>query len=83
MPKELKTAAELEALILSDLCAAGIDVAAIEVYGINEPGIATNWSVRRLRLNKTTKVKVEAALKRVVIPLVERYELAAEMQRGI
>jgi hypothetical protein len=78
MAKETKTAAELEALILSGLCSQGIDAAAIEVYALDEPGISMSWSVRRLRLNKTSKVKVEGALKRVVFPLVDQYELAAD-----
>ncbi len=78
MPSERKTAAELEALILSRLGAQGIDAASIEVYAIDEPGTDMTWTVRRLRLNKTSEVKVEGALKRVVFALAEQYELAID-----
>lgn len=78
MPKETRTAAELEALILSGLQAQGIDAAAIKVYALDELGIEMTWTVRRLRLNKTSEIKVEGALKRVVFALVERYDLAVE-----
>ncbi|MHB8884281.1 MAG: hypothetical protein ACYC5H_04165 [Methylovirgula sp.] len=78
MPKETRTAAELEALIISGLQAQNIDAASIEVYALDEPGIDMSWTVRRLRLNKTSEVKVEGALKRVVFALVEQYDLAAD-----
>jgi hypothetical protein len=78
MTRDRKTAAELEAMILSGLGAQGIDAASIEVYAIDEPGIDMTWTVRRLRLNKTSEVKVEGALKRVVFALAEQYELATD-----
>lgn len=76
MPRELKTAAELEALVLSSLRAQGIDAASIEVYALDEPGIEMSWTVRRLRLNRASEIKVEGALKRTVFALAEQYELA-------
>ena len=78
MPKETRTAVELEAMILSGLRAQNIDAASIEVYALDEPGVEMSWTVRRLRLNTTSEVKVEGALKRVVFALVEQYELAAD-----
>ena len=78
MPKETKTAAELEALIVSGLHAQNIDAASVEVYALDEPGIDMSWTVRRLRLNRTSEVKIEGALKRVVFALVEQYDLAAD-----
>ncbi len=76
MPKETKTGPELEALILEGLRAQGLDAASIEVYALDEPGIAMSWTVRRLRLNKTSEVRAESALKRVVFALVAHYDLA-------
>lgn len=77
MPKEMKSASELEALILDALRAVGIDAASIEVYALDEPNVAMSWTVRRLRLNKASEIKVEGALKKIVFPLVERYDLEA------
>jgi hypothetical protein len=85
MPKDMKAAAELEALIVEGLRAQGFDAASIEVYRLDEPGLAMSWTVRRLRLNKASEAKVEGALKKVVFALIEQYDLAApqaaEMQR--
>lgn len=78
MPKAVKTAAELEALVLDGLRVQAIDAAAIEVYAIEAPELAMNWTVRRLRLNKTAEVKVEGVLKRVVFALLEEFDLAAD-----
>ncbi len=77
MPKAQKSAAELEALVLDGLREKGIDAASIEVYRIDEPNLAMNWTVRRLRLNKTSEIKVEGALKKVLFALIEQYDLAA------
>jgi hypothetical protein len=83
MHKQVKTAAELEGLILSGLQVQNIDAASIEVYGLDEPNIEMTWTVRRLRLNKPSEVKVEGAVKRVVFALVEQYDLAAETSTGV
>ncbi len=77
MPKAQKSAAELETLVLDGLREKGIDAASIEVYRIDEPNLAMNWTVRRLRLNKTSEIKVEGALKKVLFALIEQYDLAA------
>ncbi len=34
------------------------------------------WTIRKLRLEKTSDVKVEAAVKRVLFPIANRYDLA-------
>ena len=75
MGKQLKTAAELEAMILEGLRGEGIDAQSIEVYALDEPSIAMTWTIRKLRLNKTTEIKVEGALKRIVFALEEKYDL--------
>lgn len=77
MSKQSKTASELEAAILDGLRAESVDAASIEVYRLDEPGIAMDWTVRRLRLNKVSDIKVEGILKKVVFALVERYGLAS------
>ena len=75
MPRETRTEAEIEAMILDGLRAQGVDAASIEVYALPEAVNEMTWTVRRLRLNKASEVKVEGALKRIVFALAEQYEL--------
>jgi len=74
--KQYKSSAELEAMIVADLQAAGVDAQSIEVYRIDEPSLDMTWTIRKLRLNKVTDVKVESTLKRIVFALEQRFDLA-------
>lgn len=76
MAKETKSASELAAMIIAGLKAEGVLAASIEVYRIDEPSLEMTWTVRKLRLEKTSDVKVEAAVKRVLFPLANQYDLA-------
>ena len=75
MAKETKSAEELAEMIIAGLKAEGVPAASLEVYRIDEPGLDMTWTVRKLRLEKTSEVKVEAAVKRVLFPLANRYDL--------
>jgi len=75
MAKEKKTAAELSEMVLAGLRAEGVPAASIEVYRIDEP-LEMTWTVRRLRLEKASEVKVEGAVKRVLFPIANQYDLA-------
>jgi predicted transcriptional regulator len=75
MTKETKSAGELAAMIIEGLKAEGVPAASIEVYRIDEPGLEMTWTVRKLRLASSSDVKVEAAVKRVLFPLANRYDL--------
>jgi hypothetical protein len=74
--KEIKSADELAAMIIAGLKAEGVPAASIEVYRIDEPSLEMTWTVRKLRLEKTSEVKVEAAVKRVLFPIANQYDLA-------
>jgi hypothetical protein len=76
MAKETKSADELAAMIIAGLKAEGVPAASLEVYRIDEPGLDMTWTIRKLRLEKTTDVKVEAAVKRVLFPIANQYDLA-------
>jgi len=76
MAKEIKTAEELAAMIIAGLKAEGVPAASIEVYRIDEPSIEMTWTVRKLRLDSASEVKVEAAVKRVLFPIANQYDLA-------
>jgi hypothetical protein len=76
MAKETKSADELAAMIIEGLKAENVPVASLEVYRIDEPGLEMTWTVRKLRLERTSEVKVEAAVKRVLFPLANQYDLA-------
>jgi hypothetical protein len=79
VPKDLKTATELEAMIIAGLRAQNVDAASITVYGLDDPGLGMNWTVRTLRLNKASEIKAEGVLKRVLFALLGRYDLSPEM----
>lgn len=76
MAKETKSAEELAVMIIEGLKAEGVPAASLEVYRIDEPGLDMTWTIRKLRLEKTTDVKVEAAVKRVLFPIANRYDLS-------
>jgi len=76
MAKEIKTAEELAAMIIAGLKAEGVPAASIEVYRIDEPSMEMTWTVRKLRLDSASEVKVEAAVKRVLFPIANQYDLA-------
>ncbi len=76
MAKETKSAEELAAMIIAGLRAEGVLAASIEVYRIDEPSIEMTWTVRKLRLEAKSEVKVEAAVKRVLFPIANQYDLA-------
>ena len=76
MPKQTKSAAALENLILEGLRAQGVDAQTIEVYRLNEPSIDMTWTIRKLRLNKSSEIHVEGVLKKIVFALEEQYDLA-------
>ncbi len=76
MAKETKSADELAAMIIEGLKSEGVPAASLEVYRIDEPGLEMTWTIRKLRLERTTDVKVETAVKRVLFPLANQYDLA-------
>ncbi len=76
MAKETKSADGLARMIIEGLRAEGVPAVSLDVYRIDEPGIEMNWTVRKLRLEAVTEVKVEAAVKRVLFPLANLYDLA-------
>jgi hypothetical protein len=76
MAKETKSADELASMIIEGLKSEGVPAASLEVYRIDEPGLEMTWTIRKLRLARTTDVKVEAAVKRVLFPLANQYDLA-------
>jgi len=76
MAREKKTAAELEAMVLAGLRTEGVHAASIEVYRIDEPSLEMTWTVRKLRLEMASEVKVEGAVKRVLFPIANQYDLA-------
>jgi hypothetical protein len=76
MAKETKSADELAAMIIAGLKAEGVPAASVEVYRIDEPSIEMTWTVRKLRLESASQVKVEAAVKRVLFPIANQYDLA-------
>ncbi len=76
MARETRSAAELTAMIIEGLRAEGVPAASLEVYRIDEPSIEMTWTIRKLRLEKTTDVKVEAVVKRVLFPIANQYDLA-------
>ncbi len=75
MAKETKSAEELAVMIIEGLKAEGVPAASLEVYRIDEPGLEMTWTIRKLRLEKTGDVKVEAAVKRVLFPIANQYDL--------
>jgi len=76
MAREKKTASELSEMVLAGLRSEGVPAASIEVYRIDEPSLEMTWTVRRLRLEKASEVKVEGAVKRVLFPIANQYDLA-------
>jgi len=76
MAREKKTAAELAEMVLAGLREEGVAAASIEVYRIDEPSLEMTWTVRKLRLEKASEVKVEGAVKRVLFPIANQYDLA-------
>jgi len=76
MAKEQKTALELSEMVLAGLRAEGVPAASIEVYRIDEPSLEMTWTVRKLRLEKASEIKVEGAVKRVLFPIANQYDLA-------
>jgi hypothetical protein len=77
MAKESKSAAELTEMILAGLQAEGVPAVSLEVYRVNDPAAPEmTWTMRKLHLERTTPVKVEAAVKRVLFPLANQYDLA-------
>ncbi len=76
MSRETKSADELAAMIIEGLKAENVPAASLEVYRIDEPGLEMTWTIRKLRLERTTDVKVEAAVKRVLFPIATQYDLA-------